>query len=305
MKNKEYLITQHPLKSLFIFFMPIALGNIFQQFYNLVDSSILGKYVSEQALAAAAACLSLTNVFLFIGNGFGIGAGVIVGRYFGAKDYKNMRTVVSTTYITALISSILLAVFGLTTGRIWLKILKTPADSIDFAAIYLKIYFFGLPFVIIYNVTAAMFNATGNSKTPLFFLIFSSLLNIGLDLLFVLKFSLGIRGVAWATLIAQTIACIFSTVLFFHQLKKFNSQKADAFSKKELGQIVKIALPSIFQQTTISIGLMLIQSTINGFGSQARFRKHNCGSLFTCLFYNRINILPANHLSLYWRQMFR
>lgn len=265
----QYLIKQKPLLALFIFFIPIALGNVFQQFYNLVDSSILGHFVSEQALAAAAACLSFTNIFLFVGNGYGIGAGVVAGHYFGAKDYKNMKVVIQTTFLTALVLGIILGVLGVFISRPVMNALETPEDTIEMACTYLRIYFLGLPFVILYNVTSAMFNAMGKSNYPLIFLIFSSLLNIGLDILFVTKFKAGIAGVAYATLIAQACACLLSMSVFFFQLRKLNIGKSAYFSKSELLKITKIALPSIFQQATISIGLMLIQSTINGFGSQA------------------------------------
>lgn len=265
----EYLTTQKPLPALFIFFLPIALGNIFQQFYNLVDSAILGQFVSEQALAAAAACLALTNVFIFIGNGYGIGAGVVVSRYFGAKDFRNMKVVIMTAYITCLAISVVLGAAGFFLSRKLMILLKTPADSLEMACTYLRIYFLGLPFVICYNVNSAMFNALGKSRYPLAFLIFSSLLNIGLDLLFVNVFHKGIGGVAYATLIAQGIACMLSLAVFFVELRKLEIGRTKFFSGKELGGITKIALPSIFQQATISIGLMLIQSTINTFGSEA------------------------------------
>lgn len=268
-QKDQYLITKNPLLALFIFFLPVALGNVFQQFYNLVDSSILGRFVSEQALAAAAACLSFTNIFLFVGNGYGIGAGVVVGKYFGAGDYKNMKVVISTTFITSFAMSLVLGALGIAIARPVMVALQTPPDTIDMACLYLRIYFGGMPFVILYNVTAAMFNALGKSKYPLFFLIISSLMNIGLDLLFVKTFESGIAGVAYATLISQAFACLLSMAIFFLKLKKLKIGKTAFFSKMELLKITKIGLPSIFQQATISIGLMLIQSTINSFGSAA------------------------------------
>ena len=269
MANKnDYLITSRPLKALFLFFIPIALGNLFQQFYNLVDSSILGHFVSEQALAASATCISLTNVFIFIGNGFGIGAGVIVGKNFGAQNYRQMKIVVLTAYTTSIVLSILLGIIGFTGGRQFLLWLKTPSDVLELAVTYLRIYFLGLPFVLVYNVTASMYNALGKSKFPLFFLIFSSLLNIGLDVLFVTRFHFGIAGVAFATLIAQGIACILSVIVFFKTISVYRIGKTPFFSAGELSKITKIAFPTILQQAAISIGMMLIQSTINSFGSQ-------------------------------------
>lgn len=267
--KSKYLITDSPLKALFIFFIPIMLGNIFQQFYNLCDSAILGQFVSEQALAAAGACLSFTNVFLFIANGAGIGAAVIVGRHFGAADYKKMKTVMTTAYIAFFSVSVVLGLFGFFAGHRIMVLLNTPDDTIGLASTYLRIYFLGLPFIFIYNVTSAMYNALGKSKYPLFFLIFSSLLNIALDLLFVTEFHSGIAGVAFATLISQGISCVLSVSVFASNIRKFRIEKTELFNTGDLAKITGIALPSIFQQTTISIGLMLIQSTVNSFGSQA------------------------------------
>ena len=269
MKNKDYLITDNPFKALFIFFLPLMLGNVFQQFYNLIDSAILGRFVSEQALAAAGACLALTNVFIFIASGGGIGAAVVIGNYFGAKNYKKMKTVITSAYISFFILSIILGALGFILGHKFMEWLKTPEDTIELAVIYLRIYFLGLPFIFLYNITSSMYNALGKSKFPLLFLIISSLTNIGLDILFVTKYSFGIKGVAYATLIAQGLACILSIIVFIIEIKKMNIGKAQIFSNIELGRITKIALPSILQQATISIGLMLIQSTVNSFGSNA------------------------------------
>lgn len=267
--NSRYLITDNPLKALFIFFVPIMLGNIFQQFYNLCDSAILGQFVSEQALAAAGACLALTNVFIFIANGGGIGASVIVGRHFGAGNYTKMKTVITTAYITFFSVSLILGLFGFIAGRKIMMLLNTPDDAIDLAVTYLRIYFLGLPFIFLYNVTSAIYNALGKSKYPLLFLIFSSLLNICLDILFVTKFHFGISGVAFATLIAQGVSCVLSISVFVVNIRKLKIGTTELFNSSDLLQITRIALPSIFQQMTISIGLMLIQSTVNSFGSQA------------------------------------
>lgn len=269
MKNNSYLITKNPLKGLLLFFIPIALGNVFQQLYNLVDASILGVFVSEEALAAAAASLSFTGIFLFIANGFGIGAGVIIGRYFGAENFKRMKIVIYTTLIFCLLLSLILGILGFSISRLVMILLKTPENILDQTCLYLHIYFLGMPFVFLYNSISAMFNALGKSKYPLFFLIFSSLLNIALDLIFVTVFHFGIAGVAYATVISQGVASVFSGLVFFYQLKAFKIGKTSYFDFSELNKILGIALPSIFQQATISIGLMLIQSTINSFGSQA------------------------------------
>lgn len=271
--QNDYLITKNPLIALTIFFLPIMLGNLFQQCYNLVDSAVVGRYVGEQALAAVGACLALTNVFIFIANGSGIGAAVIVGNHFGAKNYKKMKTAIFTSFIAFFLLSIALGLIGFLFGKTFMLWLKVPSDILEMSVIYLKIYFLGLPFLFMYNIIANLFNALGKSKYPLFFLIFSSILNVFLDLLFVIKFKSGIKGVAWATLISQGISSLFSFLVFMFRIKKYENsetyQKTNVFSFYELKNIVKIALPSVFQQSTISIGLLLIQSVVNSFGSQA------------------------------------
>lgn len=265
--NRDYLINSKPLPALILFALPIILGNLFQQFYNLVDSLVVGQYVGENAIAAVGACLAFTNVFIFIANGGGIGAAVIVGRHFGSKQYKNMKTAIFTAFITFAVFSTLLGIFGLVFGKWIMILLRTPDESLQMATLYLNIYFIGLPFLFLYNVTASMFNALGKSKFPLLFLIISSLLNIGLDYLFVKYFGWGIGGVAWATLIAQGFSFLLSFIVFLVELKKFNIGKTALFSREELFHMTKIALPSILQQGTISIGLMLVQSVVNSFGA--------------------------------------
>lgn len=269
MGNRDYLTTSKPLPALTIFVIPLILGNLFQQFYNLVDSAIVGRFIGEQALAAVGACLAFTNVFIFIANGAGIGASVIVGKYFGAKDYSNMRVAIFTAFISFAVLSSVLGLIGLICGKWIMMLLRTPEDTLEMATVYLSIYFVGLPFLFLYNTTAAMFNAMGKSKFPLLFLIISSLLNIFLDVIFVSIFHWGIAGAAWATLIAQGFSFILSFTVFLFELKKLNIGKTRYFSREELIRITKIAMPSILQQGTISIGLMLVQSVVNSFGSQA------------------------------------
>lgn len=268
MRN-DYLTTKRPISALTIFFLPIMFGNLFQQLYNLADAAIVGQFVNEHAVAAVGACLAFTNVFIFIANGGGIGAAVIVGRFFGAKDYAKMKIAIGTTFISFLCLSVILAAFGLMFGRPLMMLLRTPDDILDMTVVYLNIYFFGLPFLFLYNVLSSLFNALGKSKYPLVFLLISSVLNVALDILFVTKFRLGVAGVAWATLIAQGCSCILSFCVFIRLIARLKIGKTDLFSGKELVNITRVAIPSIFQQCTISIGLMLIQAVVNQFGTQA------------------------------------
>lgn len=268
MKN-DYLIQKKPLNALIIFALPMIIGNLFQQTYTMADSAIVGRFVGEQALAAVGASYSLTNIFICVAMGGGMGASVIVSRYFGAKQYNKMKLAVCTALLSFLAISLLLAGFGLLFSQQIMVWLNTPGDVLDMAAEYLSIYFLGLPFLFMYNILSSMFNALGKSKIPLCFLMFSSLLNIGLDILLVTEFNLGVAGAAWATLIAQGLSAVLSFAVFLHTLKKLNCGRTALFDKSELLSMTKIALPSILQQSIVSIGMMLVQSVVNSFGSQA------------------------------------
>ena len=193
MKN-DYLIQKKPLSALVLFSVPIIVGNLFQQFYTMADSAIVGRFVSEQALAAVGASYALTNIFICVAIGGGIGASVIVSRYFGAKEYENMKSAVFTALLSFLAVSIVLGGIGLLLGRQIMVVLNTPADVLDLSVQYLNIYFLGLPFLFMYNVLSAMFNALGKSRIPLYFLIFSSVFNVILDVVFVTQFGHGRCG---------------------------------------------------------------------------------------------------------------
>ena len=218
MKN-DYLIQKKPLSALVLFSVPIIVGNLFQQFYTMADSAIVGRFVSEQALAAVGASYALTNIFICVAIGGGIGASVIVSRYFGAKEYENMKSAVFTALLSFLAVSIVLGGIGLLLGRQIMVVLNTPADVLDLSVQYLNIYFLGLPFLFMYNVLSAMFNALGKSRIPLYFLIFSSVFNVILDVVFVTQFGMGVAGVAWATLIAQGISAVLSFFVFLKELR--------------------------------------------------------------------------------------
>lgn len=268
MKN-DYLTQKKPLHALLIFALPMMIGNLFQQTYTLADSAIVGRLVGEEALAAVGASYALTNIFICIAVGGGVGASVIVSRYFGAKEYGKMKLAVYTAFSSFLAVSLLLALLGLLLNRQIMAALHTPAEILGLAAEYLGIYFLGLPFLFMYNVVSSMFNALGKSRIPLGFLIFSSLFNISLDLVLVRRFGMGVAGVAWATLIAQGISAVLSFFVFLYVLRQLERGQTRLFDRKELADMTKIALPSILQQSIVSIGMMLVQSVVNSFGPQA------------------------------------
>ena len=267
--QNDYLIKERPLKALLLFSLPIILGNLFQQTYTMADSAIVGRFVGEQALAAVGASYSLTNIFICVAFGGGIGASVIVSRYFGAGQYRPMKLAVYTAFLAFLGISVLLGGLGLAASGEIMLLLNTPADVMDMAVEYLNIYFLGLPFLFMYNVLSSMFNALGKSRIPLYFLIFSSLFNIVLDVISVTWLNMGVAGVAWATLIAQGISAVLSFIVFMRLMRQLSKEPSGIFDRTELLSMTKIALPSILQQSTVSIGMMLVQSVVNSFGSQA------------------------------------
>lgn len=262
------MLTHSPGKALILFAVPMILGNLFQQFYNIMDSVVVGRFVGEAALASVGASYSITNVFIAVAIGGGVGSAVIVSQFYGSGQMGKMKTAVSTMLINFLIIGLLLGFLGFMMNDRVLRWMNTPEDVFAEAAVYLEIYFVGLPFLFMYNVQAAVFNALGDSKTPLYLLIFSSILNIVLDLVFVITFHLGVAGVAIATLIAQGLSAIISFYILMKRMGGYG-EKEDFhyYDSKMLGNMVKVALPSTLQQSIVHVGMLLVQSVVNGFGS--------------------------------------
>lgn len=267
--SNDYLITEKPMKALVKFSIPMIIGNFFQQAYTIVDSAIVGHYNGETALAAVGASYALTTIFIFIALGGGIGASVIISQHFGARRFAQMKTATYTALLSFLGLSVLLAGFGLLFSRPIMSSLNTPKDALGIAVVYLNIYFYGLPFLFMYNILSSLFNALGKSRIPLYFLIFSSLLNVVLDWYMVAILDMGVPGAAYATFIAQGLSAILSFIVFLKEISQYKEKANGVFSVVELGHMTRIAIPSILQQSTVSIGMMLVQSVVNGFGTQA------------------------------------
>ena len=268
MSDKEYLIHQAPMRALLSFSLPMMLGNLFQQLYTMTDSVIVGRFVGEDALAAVGASYALTSVFIAVAIGGRVGSSVLVSRAFGSRRYSEMKDAVSTSLIAFLVVSALLAAFGYILADGIMRALNTPQDIHSDSVLYLRIYFLGLPFLFMYNVLSSVFNALGRSRIPLYFLIFSSLLNVVLDLLMVAVFDMGIGGAAWATLIAQGVSACLSFAVLIRLLSSYDERQSSLFSFTMLHRVIVLAIPSILQQSTVSIGMMLVQSVVNRFGSQ-------------------------------------
>lgn len=257
-----------PAVILWKFCLPLFGSVIFQQLYNLADSLVAGKYIGENALAAVGNSYEITLIFLAGAFGCNIGCSVTVARLFGAKEFQKVRTAVSTAYIMTGVICAALMLFGLTTSRGMLELLKTPEILMNDSALYLDIYIWGLPFMFFYNVSNGIFSALGDSKTPFVFLVCSSMANILMDIGFVAGLHMGIMGVALATLICQGVSCILAVMVVLKRLSGLpvGTEKGKLFSFKVLSDILSVALPSTLQQSFISVGNLVIQGVINGFG---------------------------------------
>ena len=250
------------------FCLPLFGSIVFQQMYNIADSLVAGKFIGENALAAVGNSYEITLIFIAFAFGCNMGCSIIVSQLYGAKKYSRLKTAVSTSCISSGIVCGLLMLIGLLGCSPLLHIIHTPDNVFADSKLYLDIYVWGLPFVFFYNISTGIFSALGDSKTPFYFLAVSSTANIAVDILFVKAFDMGVAGVAWATFICQGISCILAVITV---LKRLNNIKADEkcplFDWELEKKIAKIAIPSILQQSFISIGNIMIQSVINSFGA--------------------------------------
>lgn len=265
--NKDLTVGK-PESVLWKFCLPLFTSIIFQQLYNIADSLVAGKFIGENALAAVGNSYEITLIFIAFAFGCNIGCSVIVSQFFGAKDYKNMKTSVYTAMISTAVLCAVLMLFGVLFCGNLLKLIKTPSAILNDSKLYLDIYIYGLPFMFFYNMATGIFSALGDSKTPFIFLAVSSVTNIFVDIIFVKAFNMGIAGVAWATFICQGISAVLAVIVVFLRLSKIKVlQRCPVFSFIILVKLLKIAIPSILQQSFISIGNIIIQSVINEFGA--------------------------------------
>ena len=264
--NKD-LTQGNPRKVLWAFCLPMFGSIVFQQLYNIADSLVAGKFIGEGALAAVGNSYNITLIFIAFAFGCNIGCSVIVSQLFGAKDYRTMKSSVYTALIASGVLCAALMLGGLASCDTLLRLMKTQPEVMADSALYLDIYIWGLPFLFFYNIATGIFSALGDSRTPFLFLALSSTANILIDILFVKGFSMGISGVAWATFLCQGASCILSLALVLKRLRDIRTEgKVTVFSWSLLGKIAVVAIPSILQQSFISVGNMLIQGRINSFG---------------------------------------
>ncbi len=255
-------------KVLIKFSIPLFISVVFQQFYNIADSIIAGKFAGEAALASVGASYPVTMVFMAVAMGVNIGACILIGRLFGAQNYGKMKSAISTIMISSIVLALVLTVVGHYSSKSILLLLDTPESILENADLYLRIFVYGMLGMFIYNVCNGIFSALGDSKTPLYFLIFSSILNVVLDSVFVIVFKWGVFGVAIATFIAQGLSGVLAALALYFRLKKIKTEKFKYFSFRMLKNASFFALPSIFQQSFISIGNIFVQFIVNGYGDQ-------------------------------------
>ena len=265
--NKDLTVGK-PESVLWKFCLPLFGSIIFQQLYNIADSFVAGKFISDNALAAVGNSYEITLIFIAFAFGCNIGCSVVAAQLFGAKRYKDLKTAVYTSIISSAVICLILMGVGALFCDGLLHLIKTPEEVFDDSKLYLNIYILGLPFVFLYNVATGIFSALGDSKTPFIFLACSSLSNIGVDILFVTALGMGVDGVAWATFICQGISCILAIIVVFRRLGRIKTEgKFKLFSWQQFSDFAVVAVPSILQQSFISVGNIIIQSVINGFGA--------------------------------------
>lgn len=258
-----------PSRVLWSFCLPLFGSILFQQLYNLADSLVAGRFIGEEALAAVGNSYEITLIFIAFGFGCNMGCSVVVSQLFGGKRFSELKTAVYTTFIATGVLCLLLMGGGLLFCTRLLQAIHTPENILADSRLYLTIYIWSLPFVFFYNVATGIFSALGDSKTPFYFLAVSSTANIGMDVLFVTAFQMGVAGVAWATFLCQGVSCLLAVLFVFKRLAAIPHEEGPVplFSRELLFRIARIAIPSILQQSFISVGNILLQGIINTFGS--------------------------------------
>lgn len=258
----------NPLKIIILFSIPVLLGNLFQQFYNMVDTIIVGQYLGEDALAAVGTTGCLMFLVLGFANGIAQGFGVMVSHAFGAKDYRLLKHYVALSLILTVIVSVLLTVPTVAASKQFLLWMNTPENIIDMADAYIKVIFAGISLTMFYNVLSGILRGIGDSKTPLYFLIFSSVLNIILDVVLIVNVNLGTAGAAYATVISQGVAAFLCLIYMFRRFEVLRTSRADYYIDAiGVKNMLSIGIPMALNYSITAIGTMIMQSAVNVFGS--------------------------------------
>ena len=281
------------LKQIILFSLPLMLGNVFQMLYNTVDSVVVGNFVGKEALAAVGATTMIVNMLVFFFNGFSVGAGVVIAQHFGARDHARLHTAIETTMAVTFILCAVFTAMGLLLVRPMLRLMATPEDVFEDAVTYLTIYFYGFSGLLIYNMGSGILRAVGDTTRPLLFLILTSLLNIVLDLAFVIGLRAGIAGVAWATILSQLISAVLTLRLLTRTDDIYKLVWKDlSVNGPVLRRIFAVGLPAGIQSVITAFSNIFVQSYINYFGS-------GCMAGWSC--YNKLDqfiMLPIQSTSM-------
>ena len=256
------------VRHLIMFTIPLLFGNLFQQLYNTVDSLVVGNFVGSEALAAVGSTTSIVNMLVLFFNGVSIGAGVVISRYFGSHNDEKLHLAVETTIAVTFICGVILTGIGIYIAPFMLELMDTPDDVLPLSSEYLQIYFGGISGLLVYNMGSGILRSVGDTRRPLLFLGFSSIMNIILDLWFVISFHMGVAGVAWATIISQFASAALVLLVLTKSTENYRLVWKDLrIEKKILKQILMIGLPSGLQQSITAFSNAYVQSYINYFGS--------------------------------------
>lgn len=256
-----------PTRLILTFSVPMFIGSIFQQMYNMVDSIVVGRYVGPNALAAVGTSFPIIFLLVSLILGLTMGSGVVISQYFGAKDTVKVRRAVSTALSFQLVCAFVMGLVGILLSRPLLRLLNTPELILADSAAYMQIFFGGMLFMFAYNAIASILRSLGDSRTPLYFLIISSLLNIVLDIYFVASLGWGVRGVAWATLISQAVSSVLCVIYIYRRVPMLQFTKEQfVFDYDIFKTMVRIGVPSSIQQSLASVGMMAVQALVNSFG---------------------------------------
>jgi len=265
---KQNMLTESPTRTLLIFSLPILLGNLLQQLYSVIDSIIVGNFVSANALGSIGNTMPIVFMVICISFGLSNGASILIGQTVGANNLHRIKALSYSSLFYAMLIGIVLSIIFIPNAMNIVKLINTPIELQQDSAQYLTIYFYGLIFVFGFNMISAIFRSLGDSITPLIFLIVASILNVVLDLIFVLVFHMGVQGVAIATVLAQALAFILQIILFNRRLIKYKTDNKKIIELKSLIQLTRLALPTTSQEILISVGIVLTQVLVNRFGSQ-------------------------------------
>ncbi len=264
---KNNMLTDSPTKTLLIFSLPILLGNLLQQFYSIIDSVVVGNYVSANALGSIGNTMPIIFMVICISFGLSNGASILIGQTIGAKQDHRIKPLGYSSLFYAMMIGLVLSIICIPNAMNLVKMINTPLELQQDSANYLTIYFYGLIFVFGFNMISAIFRSLGDSMSPLIFLIVTSVLNIILDLVFVLVFEMGVEGVAIATVLSQALAFLLQMILLNIRLRKFTTENKQWIELKSLVQLSKLALPTTSQEILIGVGIILTQVLVNQFGS--------------------------------------